>query len=188
MSVFSRGNEQVDFKAWTVEGQDLTRPFAEQQARIVERDSEYQRQVASRGGTMTSSLTDEAQAAVAKVRHKRAAALARFGRQKEAIISREYQRLAEEARTTYEAASQAQERLAEFEDALGTFLRRVELPQPPKVADRDLSARAHDFGERSKRAEEHLLNPPVQRVVPVTPQPVPVPDFDGLVVISTQAD
>jgi hypothetical protein len=186
--MFSRGDEVIDFPAWTVEGRDLTKPFDQQVGLIVERDGEHQRQVANRGGVVTSSLTPEAEAAIAKVRHKRAAALAKFGRQKMAIAIREYQRLSEEARASFAAAGQAQLALSKFEEAMGTFLRRVELPRPPKVADRDLSARAHDFAARSRRAEEHLLNPPAQRVIPVTPQPVPVPDFDGLVMISTQPD
>lgn len=161
--------------ATTAKVPGIRAPFDKKIQQVIARDTAHQLAQAERGGTLTSSLSEDAQLAVSKIMADRDAAVARFLSPTLTAADEGEKRLAAKVLEPERIAVQAHGELAAYQQAANTLRRAAGKPQHPIVADLDSKVRVNELEQKMAR-----LNQPAQARPAVLP-PLHAPNYADLV-------
>jgi hypothetical protein len=168
----------ADFSTWTHALHVIVKRADAKLGTIVARDNEWQQRVASRGGTVTSALSEGAQEAAAKVAQARDREVETFAAAKRQVVATEHARHLTATRDAAAAFGDALEALAGFEYSMNGFLATAKQPTRPAVAaDGELRSRITQFVERVQQ----MIDPPAPRRRPAPAGPLARPTFTDIV-------
>jgi hypothetical protein len=169
-------SKPVDFPAWEREGREIKLRREAQRKSICSVDTEYQHKLSARGETVEGSWSRGALRKLQQIERKEAAEMDAFAREKFAFADAEHRRLAMEALAAVHDAAEKMARVANHEEKMELFCNRLALPARPRVADRDMAARAQEFDARVAR----LTNPPTPAAKRAPLPPLTAPDFESM--------
>lgn len=170
-----RDEEPVDLQAWDANVRGIKTRDQHTERKVYEREQEHNEAVAARGGTITSSMSEEATKALTTLKTRRDRDIRAFVESKRPAIEAQHRHLLTDAASSGAAYAEAQAALRRYELATNAFLRGAEQPLQPEAADADAPMRVADFQRRTDR----ILNPPAQPASRLSP--LPRPDFAALV-------
>lgn len=168
--------QEADYARLTAEMIATQAPHAQKIARIAEADGEYQRAAVARGGNITSSLTEQAAAAMAQEKRAiRQIGVETFDRSDaDAFVRAETEAASAAIRFACERADRARSALYR-RNAFATQcgVQTLTLPAIPEAITEHVW---HSWHERTMR----ILNPAPRAAQPAPRPPVPMPDFAAL--------
>jgi hypothetical protein len=170
------GKDKVfDLATAVAEVRERRRPHEQRRARILNRDSQFQRQRYANGGVVESSVSDEAAVEL----HKEAEAIARIGREvfERSDIDAEIKARVEVLAGRYYAAVEAADDLRALIHQRATLARECGVHPPSLPAVPEALGRwvFEDWRGRTARAVD-----PRPAVMPRPRQPIPTPDFSAV--------
>lgn len=166
----------VDFNGWRQARRVIELEAEQAFQQMHDIDRAHWAEVSARGGTVTSSLTEEGQAAAAQIETRRDAQLARVDGPRLASMDQDSAALVAAVIEKGETFLASLAALQVFEEERRAFLLSARLPQRAPVADADFGRQLYALLERARR----VVQPPTPKPSAAERPALRRPDFGGV--------